>query len=307
VIERPGFVDIPTSTQPGPPPASDPLPDRGWIDLPGDGPEGPIRHAAAAALLGPTIGGAQPPLVIGAIAIVLLLVTLAGLELANFIGGQFARSTLLGWLTVGLLSPLGAMLLWSTMREWRGFVELQTVEGLRERLMSEDLPTARAAAEAWLAAIGAGAETSKVVAGARDAETMRALIRSGPLARVDEAVDEAARSAALQVMAVTAVCPWPGLDGMLVAWRGLRLVRQVAALHGIRPGTLGTLRMFQRVALDATTVAGADIAASALTEALFNSPAVGGLVGQATGSAIAARRILRLAYAVARTCRPIRT
>ena len=85
----------------------------------------------------------------------------------------------------------------------------------------------------------------------------------------------------------------------------MRLVRQVAALHRFRPGTLGTLRLFQRVALDAGSVAAADIAAAAVTEAVFNSHALGGLAGQATGAAVAARRMLRLSHAVAQVCRPL--
>jgi hypothetical protein len=46
---------------------------------------------------------------------------------------------------------------------------------------------------------------------------------------------------------------------------------------------------------DANTVAAADIAVAALTEAVFDSP-LGKIVGQTTGSAIAARRILRLNF-----------
>jgi hypothetical protein len=48
-----------------------------------------------------------------------------------------------------------------------------------------------------------------------------------------------------------------------------------------------------------------DVAVAAITEALFNSPVGGALAGQATGSVIAARRMLRLAVTIARSCHPI--
>ena len=57
--------------------------------------------------------------------------------------------------------------------------------------------------------------------------------------------------------------------------------------------------------MDAAGVAAADIAVTALAEAVFNSHLGGALAGQATGSAVAARRMLRLAYATAQSCRPI--
>ncbi len=84
----------------------------------------------------------------------------------------------------------------------------------------------------------------------------------------------------------------------------MRLIRRVAELHGMRPGALGTLRLFRRVALDAGMVAAADVAVGAAAEALLQSPLAGGLAGGAAGSAVAARRMLTLAQATARACRP---
>jgi putative membrane protein len=95
------------------------------------------------------------------------------------------------------------------------------------------------------------------------------------------------------------------MDGVLVIWRGLRLIRRIAELYGMRPGTLGTLRLWRRVALDAGSVAAADVVVATMTDALFSSPLGGALAGQASGSAIAAQRMLRLSVAVARSCRPI--
>jgi putative membrane protein len=286
-----------------PAPVPEPLAERGWIAT-AEGPQGPVRPEVVEALPLPGAGRMQP-LVLAALAVLGLVGVVGALETANFVAAQFAQATWLGWLTLALVGPLAGLLGWSLLREWRGYSQIETVEGLRRRLAADELPVVRAAAIEWLAAIDAEPGMRRVVEGAADAATIRALLRSGPLAEVTQTTTLVGRSAAVQVMAATAVIPWPGLDGIIVAWRGMRLVRQVAALHGFRPGTLGTLRLFQRVALDAGSVAAADIAAAAVTEAVFNSHALGGLAGQATGAAVAARRMLRLSHAVAQVCRPL--
>ena len=301
--ERRGFLDDPAPEAPRA--ICAPLvPERGWVAAP-EGDEGPIRHDAAAVLPGPAVSGAMQPLILAASALLLLVGGVAVLQLANFTAAQFAKAVWLGWLTVALLAPPLVALIWSLAREWRGFAALDSVDSLRRGLASEDVVTARARAQEWLTAIGAPPTTLQVAQGAADAATLRSLLRAGPLAQLDVATAEAGRAGALQVLAATAVSPWPGLDGVIVVWRGMRLIRQVARLHGLRPGTLGTIRLLRRVTMDAGAVVAADIAVSALSEAVFNSPVGGALAGQATGSAIAARRMLRLAYAVAQACRPI--
>lgn len=300
---RRGFLDDPAPEVPRAA-AAPVVPERGWVAGP-EGDEGPIRHGAAALLPGPAVAGAMQPLALAAVALLLLIGGVALLQLANFTAAQFARASWLGWLTVALLSPPLVALAWSLAREWRGFAALDAVDDLRRALASEDADTARAGAEEWLAAIDAQPSMLQVAQSAADAATVRSLLRAGPLVQLDVATAEAGRAAALQVLAATAVSPWPGLDGVIVVWRGVRLVRQVARLHGLRPGTLGTLRLFRRVTMDAGAVIAADIAVSALSEAVFNSPVGGALAGQATGSAIAARRMLRLSHAVAQACRPV--
>jgi putative membrane protein len=277
--------------------------ERGWIADP-HGNRGPIRHDPAAVLADASIERTLTPLTIAVIGLLSLIVGLAILELGNFTAAQFDRARWLGWLTVALLAPASAAVLWSAVREWRGLAALKTADKVRVGLRSENLKVARTQADNWLKAIGAAPEVVNVVQSAKDAETLRSLLRSGPLAKLDQEVSAAGRAAAMRVLAATAVSPWPSLDGVIVIWQSLRLVRQVARLYGLRPGTLGTLRLLRRATTDASTVAAAEIAVAALTEAVFDSE-LGKLVGQVTGSGIAARRILRLASAIAQSCRPI--
>ena len=61
----------------------------------------------------------------------------------------------------------------------------------------------------------------------------------GPARALREQAEALGRNAALQSAAIIAAMPSPALDVLAVGWRGIRLVRQVAALHGMRPGLLG--------------------------------------------------------------------
>lgn len=242
---------------------------------------------------------------IGVAALVVLIAGVASLEVLNFAVAQFERSVWLGSLSIAIIVPAASVLGWSILREWRGYSALAATEGLRAGLASQDPAKVRANAKRWLTMIGASADTRKSVDSAPDAETIRAILRAGPLARIEQETEEVARSAAFQVLVATAVSPWPAVDGLIVVWRSLRLVREIAQKYGLRPGTVGSLRLFHQLTLDAGSVAGTEVAVTMLSEALLNSSAVGALAGQATGSAVAARRMIRLALAVARASRPL--
>lgn len=296
--DRPGFLDEP------PKPLAEPaaIPPRGWLQG-AVGAEGPVTHDAAPLLPGPPVAGAAP-LTLAILAGLALILGVAALELTNFTLAQFDRAPALGWLTLGLLGPAAAVLLWSLWREWRGLIGLARVERTRRGLAGERIDTVRAHARLWLDAIGATPEERRTILAAPDAATLRALLRAGPLARLDNATVEAGRTAAMQTFATAAVSPWPGLDGVIVVWRGLRLVREIARLHGLRPGTLGTLRLFRRVVLDAGAVVATDMVATAIADTIDKSP-LGRIVAHAAGATVAGQRMLRLALAVSASCKPI--
>jgi putative membrane protein len=235
----------------------------------------------------------------------ILLVGVAGLQMANFVADQFERATWLGFASLAILTPAIVVLSWSFQREWRGYAILRRIEVVRRGLSGQDLVVARRHAESWLSAIGAPEDTLSVVRQASDSMTLRELLLAGPLAEAQERAKKAGRAAALQILGATAASPSPGFDGVLVVWRSLRLVREIAQIYGHRPGAAGTLALFRRVVLDASAVAATEVAVSSTTEALLTSPLAGGLAGQAAGGAVAARRMIRLAHATAATCSPL--
>jgi uncharacterized membrane protein YcjF (UPF0283 family) len=92
-----------------------------------------------------------------------------------------------------------------------------------------------------------------------------ALLRAGPAQALRDGTDILGRTAALQSVAIIAATPSPALDALTVGWCGVRLVRQVAVLHGMRPGLLGTLALLQKTAVAAAAVAATEMAVNAAT------------------------------------------
>jgi len=94
------------------------------------------------------------------------------------------------------------------------------------------------------------------------------------------------------------------MDVLTVGWCGVRLIRQVAALHGMRPGILGTLALLQKTALAAATVAATEVAVNAATHAVVSHTLLRHLAGDVAGAGVAARRMIVLARAAAAACSP---
>ena len=242
-------------------------------------------------------------LLFGGVAI--LAVGLAALGTANFAAAQFARSIALGWLTVAVAVAGFGLIGAGVWRELRGLFGIETVDRLRVELASADALRARPLLRRWLARLPEGEVSAGNLNALDDPEALRALLRAGPIAELRGRADALGRTAAVQIFAITAAVPSPAFDGLLVAWRGTRLVRQIAELHGLRPGLLGTLSLLRRTALSAAGVMATDMAANTLTHALLSNPLLGKVAGDMAGAGVAARRMIVLARAAAAACSPL--
>jgi uncharacterized membrane protein YcjF (UPF0283 family) len=229
----------------------------------------------------------------------------AALGSANFVMDQFERSATLGWLTltvaVGGFGLIGA----GIWRELRGLFALRKVDRLRAAVAASDVVALKAAIRSWLAAQPDGAAVIAALEPITDPAAALALLRAGPLAGLRARADALGRTAAVQVFAATAALPAPAFDGLLVAWRGARLVRQVAELHGMRPGTLATLALLRRTALSAAGVVAADLATDTAARAFLSNPLLRHVAGDVAGAGVAARRMMVLARAAAAACSPL--
>ncbi len=190
-------------------------------------------------------------------------------------------------------------------RELYGLAALRRVDRLRAEFASGEAERVARAARRWLAALPQEAAILPALAAADTPESVLALLRSGPAQALRDATDVLGRAAALQSVAIVAATPTPALDVLTIGWCGVRLIRQVAALYGMRPGILGTLALLQKTALAAATVAATEVAVNAATHAMISHPLLRHLAGDVAGAGVAARRMIVLARAAAAACSPL--
>ncbi len=217
----------------------------------------------------------------------------------------FDRWGPLGWM--GLLIPVvGVGLIGVGIgRELRALAVLRRVDRLRAEFSSGEAARVDDAARHWLQILPQHAAVLPALATTDTPEAVLALLRAGPEKALREATDALGRTAALQSVAIVAATPSPALDMLTVGWCGVRLVRQVAALHGMRPGLFGTLVLLQKTALAAATVAATEMAVNAVTHAVIAHPLLRHVAGDVAGAGVAARRMIVLARATAAACSPL--
>ncbi len=229
---------------------------------------------------------------------------LALLDAANFVVDQFSRGPVQGFATLGVVAGGVALLGSGLWRELRGLASIRAVDRARAAFARGDLDTAKAEALRWAGSVQEASALQPAIRGAASVEELQALLEPA-LATLESRAAALGRNAAVQSFAVTAISPSPGLDALVFAWRGVRLVRQVAVLHGLRPGLAGTLALLRRTLWDAATVAATDIAVDAAARALLSNRLLEQFAGEAAAGAVAARRMLRLAKVASEACRVV--
>jgi putative membrane protein len=307
--QTPGWAD-----EPEPPPAArtataTPPPDLGPAILDLDF-GGPIEHGVPTVV---DLPGEAPPswfaslgLLTGAAAA--LVLGTFGLGLALMLRDLFAASPVLGWLGAALGAGAGGAVLLALGREWRALSRLKALDALAQELRTTP-GTAKppAALLQWAQDVAKRVpEAVPPVAQMMRATTLdeaRGLMAAGLLPLLDARVKALGWQSARQVFVVTAVLPSPAMDAAAMALLGLRLMRQVAVLHGMRPGTAMLWRLLRRLGVSAGLAAGTDLAVEAGVEQFFAGHAAR-LAGGAAGATVAARRMLRLAGITAAACRP---
>ena len=224
---------------------------------------------------------------------------------AWLVSALFDRWGVLGWAGLVILVAGISLISVGMGRELRSLAALRRVDQLRAELASGEAERVQRAARRWLEGLPQHSGILPALAAADTPEAVLALLRSGPAQALRDATDVLGRTVALQSVAIVAATPLPALDVLTVGWCGVRLIRQVAALHGMRPGILGTLALLQKTALAAATVAAAEVAVNAATHAMVSHPLLRHLAGDVAGAGVAARRMIVLARAAAVACSPI--
>ncbi len=267
----------------------------------------PAARLELPVVLAETVEPAQrwtmPALVVGGASV--LIAGFSAIGAFNVVADVFARSAFLGGAAAGIAGVGFSMLGLGFWREWAALSALRGVDRLRAGLAGSDAVRRAEAAREWLRLLPEGPALLPAVDAVNDPDAILALLRAGPVAALRVQADALGRTAALQSLAGVAAMPSPGLAALFVAWRGLRLIRQVAALHGLRPGLLATLGLLRRTAMSAGAVVGMEVAANTAAHALLSSPLLQHLAGEMAGAGVAARRMVVLARAAAAACSPL--
>lgn len=224
---------------------------------------------------------------------------------AWLVSSLFDRWNVLGWLGLASLVVALALIGLGISREFRDLWALRRVDHLRAELSSGEINRIQHAARRWLEALPEHTGILPALAATDTPDAILALLRSGPGKELQEATDMLGRSAALQSVAIVAATPSPALDVLTVGWCGVRLIRQVAVLYGMRPGVLGTVALLQKTALAAASVAATEIAVNAATHAVVSHPILRHLAGEVAGAGVAARRMIVLGRAAGAACSPL--
>jgi putative membrane protein len=234
-----------------------------------------------------------------------LLLGLAGVESVDIVTDAFMRSPFFGGAAAGVAGLGFSMIGLGFYRELSALAALRGVDRLRAALAGSDSVRRAQAAREWLRELPEGPALLPAMTAINDPDAILALLRAGPAASLRAQADALGRAAAIQSVAGIAAMPSPGLAAVFVAWRGVRLIRQVAALHGLRPGLFATLGLLRRTALSASAVAGVEIAANTAAHAVLSSGLLQHVAGEMAGAGVAARRMLVLARAATVACSPV--
>ena len=205
-----------------------------------------------------------------------------------------------------------AMVLYAVLLEVRAYRSLGNVERLRAILAAREttMGVARGEARIWLQQVGAGlrdaAATDRMLQGAETVAEIRGILRSQVADQLRERAKSLGRRAAVEGATLVAICPHPAWDGMIAGGRGLLVVRQVAALYGLRPGLAVTLALVRRVAWTAAGTTGVSLVSQGLaSHILTNLPVIKHVADAIPGTSLVAARLYSLAGVTAETCSPV--
>jgi putative membrane protein len=307
---QPGFMDNPSSAEPPLPIRSETTErprDPGFIDTISNPPEA-VPTVITLHRSSPGLGA------LGWIGAGLGILVIGGslLALIGFVVDQMARSAALGWASLAVVSAGILAVLWGVTREIRSYRRLTRVDALRAKLRPPVAPIeiARAECATWLKTVAGNLADPEQIRlamnGCASTDEIRAMLAHRAIEPLREQATALGARAASQGAALVAIIPSPALDGLAAGLRSLKLIRDVAALYGLRPGLSVTLGLVRRAAMTAASVYGVnEIAGAAAAHFLADAPVLRSIASAAPGAGITARRIYLLARTVAEACSPL--
>ena len=229
-----------------------------------------------------------------------VLLSWSSLWCIEIVQNAFETGLLLGWFTLTGFLLTGSGIVYICWYELRGYLSVRSVDRLATSLQSDDVRQAKRQTIRWLHAVKQECRVEAVQHASTTEEIRNMLIPY--INTLDSKVDVLIAKESVLTGVVVGISPWAVVDGLVVAWRQLRLMRSIAVVYGMRPSTFGTLRLLRRVLV---SVAFAD-ASEHLTQWIATKvPSLGGLLpaaGQAVAIAVLTARLGRSCKVA---CRPL--
>lgn len=202
---------------------------------------------------------------------------LLGLQTLMALRAAFEQSMLLGvaWTaTLGLLGVAAGRLAWRSYRRLQRVREQQVLRERAERLLAhhgitEGLAFCEGLArDAGIAATPEFGEWRRQLSATHnDREVLQLYERTVLCAQDARALDCVSRHAG-DVTVMVAVSYFPAVDMMLVLWRQLGMVEEIARVYGVDPGYWGRIRLLRKVLRNVAFAGASEIAAEVGAEVL---------------------------------------
>ncbi|HSK41161.1 MAG TPA: TIGR01620 family protein [Arenibaculum sp.] len=205
------------------------------------------------------------------LSVVALLAIALGFDLADLLARAWLIDPWFGGGIAALIVTGAAGLLGLAGAELAALRRIERVDHLRLRAARGDTSLGQAVAALYRGRADlapAVAELDRQVSDAHDAAEAIRLTQRVLLHPLDRRAYRLVLAAARDTALATALSPAALLDALIVAWRNLRLVRQIASLYGARPGWLGSIRLLRRMlanlAVAGVAEGGTDLAVEAV-------------------------------------------
>lgn len=246
--------------------------------------------------------------------VALLLVVAVGFDTADLLQRAFATSVALGGLVALLAAVAAGASVTLVVKELLSLRRLRRIDTLRAEAGDLARTDGHSGADRFagsVAALYAGrpdlepalARLKDAVTDAHDDGEVVRLIDRELLSVIDRRAYQMVLRAARDTAVGTALSPAAILDLLIVLWRNLRLVREVAGLYGARPGYLGSLRLLRKMLANLAVAGVAESAHHMTVEALGGSlaAAISTRVGQGVINGLLTARV---GLAAMHLCRP---
>ncbi|MDP7005246.1 MAG: YcjF family protein [Phycisphaerales bacterium] len=212
----------------------------------------------------------------------------------------FSSGNIMGWATLVSLTLLVGGFCYLCIVELAGYFSIRRVDYLSRSLAGEDVHRARRLGMQWMHSIkvdSSSIEKLETVKEIRQQIVMQLTV-------LDSKADKLIAKESVQIAAFVGISPWPIIDGAIVAWRQLRMVRLVAMNYGVRPSAIGTFRLMRRVLV---SVVLADVSQHATQWIASKVPSIGGLIPTAGQSLAMLVLTMRVGKGCKVACRPLST